>query len=181
MGDRHITATELPYVPRVWRNELVRGEVREVTPPGFRHALVAQRLAEILGAHVRQRRLGIYVGSELGFRVERDPDTVRAPDGAFLSTARLRVLGRPAGYLEGAPDLAVEIVSPGDAMTQVREKARMWLRAGARMVVVVEPQARIVQLHTRAGERLVAADGALSFGDVIPGLAIGLTDLFADA
>ena len=178
MPTRLVTAAELPHLPAEYRNELVRGVVRPMTPPGFRHADVAQRLAEIIGPYVRARGLGIYIGSEAGFWIERDPDTVRGPDGSFLTSARLRAIGSPVGYVDGPPDLAVEIVSPNDRASDVRDKARMWVACGAQSCLVLDPATRTTTVHTAAGERVLPADATLEFGDLIPGLAIALARVF---
>lgn len=178
MGARLVTAAELPFQLCEYRNELVRGEVRQMTRPGFLHGEVARRLALLVGNHVEQRGLGVYMASEIGFLIERDPDTVRGPDGAFLSNARLAAIGCPAGYVDGPPDLAVEIVSPTDRLTKVREKARMWVGAGARMAVVLDPARRTGTVFTPDGEQSIGSDGVLEFGDVIPGIALPLARLF---
>ena len=127
---------------------------------------------------MRERGLGLYLGSEVGFWIERNPDTVRGPDGAFLSAARLRTIGSPIGYVEGPPDLAVEVVSPHDRPGAVREKARMWVECGARMAVVLDPETATAIVRTAAVEQVLPASATLEFGDLIPGLSIALAPLF---
>lgn len=181
MGTRNVTAAELPFIPAKWRNELVRGEVRPMTPPGFKHGLLATRLTTIIDPYVRSHGLGIYLGFEVGFLIEREPDTVRGPDGAFLRAVRLEGIDPSANYVEGPPDLAIEIISPSDRPTAVREKARMWVSAGAAMVVVLDPRRRTAAIHTSDGEHAIPEGGRLEFGGMIPDLTIPLADLFATA
>jgi Uma2 family endonuclease len=179
MGTRLVTADELLRMPSEIRCELVRGEVRTMTPNGGEHGDIAQLLAERIGSHVRAHRLGKYYGPNVGFWIERGPDTVRAPDGAFVRAERFRGRGRNRGYIEGAPDLAIEILSPNDRRTRAVEKCRMWVAAGAATVVLIDPDRQAVTVFTADGESEVAADGSLTFGELIPGIAIALRDLFA--
>ena len=105
-----------------------------------------------------------YMRRKRGFRLASDPDTVRAPDAAFVCQARLDAVGAVAGYWPGAPDLVVEVVSPGDRYGEVAEKVADWLAAGTQMVVVVEPQQRTVAVH-----RTADAVDVLREGDVLEG------------
>ena len=178
MGLRNITAGELPFIPAEWRNELVRGEVRPLTPPGFRHGVIATRLTNLIGPFVHAHALGMYVGSQVGFWIERGPDTVRGPHGAFVAKARLGSIDLDAPYVDGPPELAFEIVTPNDKLEAVREKAQMWLDTGAAMAVVLHPERRTALIFTRSGAHAVPEDGVLEFGSVIPGLTIPLAKLF---
>src|SRR5262249_15489280 len=180
MGTHLVTAAELLQMPREVRCELVRGMVQTMTPTGSEHGDIAQLLAETIGPHVRSRRLGKYYPPDVGFLIERDPDTVRAPDGAFVRAERVREHGRNKGYIEGAPDLAIEILSPTDRRRRAIEKCRMWIATGASIAVLVDPDRRMATVFTAGGEREVHAGDALTFGELIPGLAIPLRELFAD-
>ena len=111
-----------------------------MTPAGNEHGKIAMSVAWRLAQHVEAHGLGAVYAAETGFRLASDPDTVRAPDAAFVSQARLDAVGAVAGYWPGAPDLVVEVVSPGDRYGEVAEKVADWLAAGTQMVVVVEPQ-----------------------------------------
>ena len=125
------------------------------------------------------RGLGTVMGADAGVRLERDPDTVREPDVAFFSAARLPLDADPPGYSEVAPDLAVEVRSPADSLRDVHDKARMWLSHGVRLVWVVDPAARSIDIH-RPGEATVtlAEGGALDGGDVLPGFACEVSAVF---
>jgi len=180
MGSHLVTADELLQMPREVRCELVRGEVRAVSPAGFRHGRVAQRLAQVAGSFVEQHRLGVWVGPDTGFWIERAPDTVRSADGAFLRAARVRAIPRDCGYVEGAPDLAIEILSPTDRRKDAIAKCRTWVAAGALVAVLIDPDRQTATVFAGSGTVELAADASLTFGEVIPGLAIPLRDLFAD-
>jgi len=137
---------------------------------------VAVVLAAALHAYVHARGLGRVV-AESGFILERRPDTVRGPDVAFVRRERIPD-PPPQGYAEFAPDLAVEILSPGDRRGEVSEKVADWLRAGTRLAWVVDPARRIARVYRADGsETLVPEDGALSGEDVLPGLTVPLASV----
>lgn len=121
---RSVTADELLAMPDDgYRYELVKGELIQMSPPGEEHGSVAMRLAARLYFYVEEYNLGVVYAAETGFKLESDPDTVRAPDVAFLSRARREPAGRVDGYWSGAPDLAVEVLSPDDRRRKVDEKS----------------------------------------------------------
>jgi Uma2 family endonuclease len=147
-------------------------------PPGLEHAEISMRLTLVIAPWVRSRQLGTYICAELGFWIEHGPDTVRAPDGAFIRAERLAAMGRRTGYVDGPPDLAIEILSPNDRRTRALEKCRMWVATGASMAVLVEPDRRTATVVTAAGEHELDERAALAFGEVIPGLEIPLLEVF---
>jgi Uma2 family endonuclease len=153
--------------------ELVRGVLVVREPPGLRHGRVAMDLGRRLADHVETRALGrVYV--ESGFKLASHPDTVRGPDLAFISRARLPD-PEPVGYPDLAPDLVVEIVSPGDRPGEVLAKVADWLSAGTRLVWVVDPERRLARIYRPDGtEQIVTADQALDGEDVVPGFACPL-------
>ena len=175
------TAAELERLPDDgFRYELVCGELRKMTPAGNEHGRIAALLTISLGQHVLANRLGSIYAAETGFRLASDPDTVRAPDAAFVSQARLDAVGAVAGYWPGAPDLAVEVVSPGDRSGEVAEKVAAWLAAGTQMVVVVEPRQRTVAVHRADGVIRALREGdVLEGGEVVPGWKVSVAALFA--
>ena len=175
-----MTAEELLRLPDDGlRHELVRGELRTMSPAGFEHGSVTARVHVALWNFVDPRGLGQVVVGEVGFRLTNDPDTVRAPDVAFVRAERLREIGRPRGYWPGAPDLVVEVISPHDLYTEVDEKVAEWLEYGARLVLVVNPRRRTVAVH-RPGQpvRILTEDDALDGEDVVPGWLLPVRDLF---
>ena len=159
------------------RTELVRGRLIVREPAGTRHGAVAARIAYRLMAHVENAHAGRVYAAETGFKIAADPDTVRAPDVAFVALARL-VEPEPAGFFAGAPDLAVEVLSPGDRPGEVREKVGDWLGAGARLVWIIDPEQHSATVYGSDGSvSLVTPDGALHGGDVLPGFSCALADL----
>ena len=161
------------------RGELIRGELSETMPAGHIHGKIVMNLGAELRNFVKPRKLGTLVASDSGVLLERDPDTVREPDLAFFSAEKIPLDADIPGYAEVVPDLVVEVASPGDSRTAVNDKALMWLRYGARLVWVVRPDARAVDVH-REG-RPVAALGendALDGLDVIPGFSCPVRDVF---
>ncbi len=112
-----------------------------MSPGGFEHGRVALRIGEFVSSFVRQRGLGVATGAETGFQIGRDPDTVRAPDVGFVCAERVPATPT-AGFFDGAPDLAVEVLSPSDRASEVLAKVQDWLGAGCRIVWVVDPGTR---------------------------------------
>lgn len=177
-GSRLTTAEELFALADDGRFELLHGELHPVTPPCIRHGDIAARIAARLVVHAQQHDLGRVV-VESGFLLDRDPDHVRGPDVAFVAKARIPAEGLPRQFWQGAPDLCFEVVSPGETYAYVQEKACGWVRYGARMVVVVEPERRRVVVHRSDTDLEVLGDeDALSLEDVLPGLEIGIRKLF---
>ncbi|MEX2177625.1 MAG: Uma2 family endonuclease [Gemmatimonadaceae bacterium] len=159
--------------------ELVRGVLVVREPPGGWHGHLSARLAFLFGQHVYSRRSGMLFGQDTGFLIERNPDTVRAPDLAFVPTERTTGIAR-RGYVPFAPDLAVEIVSPGDRPSAVLEKVADWLRAGTRLVWVLDPGRGVARVHRAEGTiDIVPADGTLDGEDVLPGFRCLLGDILA--
>ncbi|HLF96615.1 MAG TPA: Uma2 family endonuclease, partial [Methylococcaceae bacterium] len=116
--------------------------------------------------------------AETGFILARDPDTVRAPDVAFIRQDRLEQTGIPTGYWPGAPDLAVEVISPSDTYTEVEDKVCDWLEAGTRLVIVVNPRKQAVTVYRSAKQvRLLTGDEVLDGADVIPGWALPVSEI----
>ena len=161
------------------RGELIRGVFCETMPPGKIHAFVASKLGFLLQTFVFPRRLGV-VTSKIGVWIERDPDTVRAPDIAFFSIEKEPPGAETArGFSTAVPDLVVEVASPSDTTAAMREKALMWLRHGARMVWNVHPDSRTVDVYRPNRTIITLAEGeALDGCDVIPGFACGVSEIF---
>jgi Uma2 family endonuclease len=175
-----MTAGELLALPDDGkRHELVEGELKETTPAGARHRDVAAALTILLGQHVRAQRLGRVLAAETGFRISRNPDTVRAPDISFVSRERVPPDGPPEGYWELAPDLAVEVVSPNDTAAEVQSKVQMWLEPGVRLVWIVYPDTRSVVSYKSLKEiSTFTAGNALSGGDVVTGFECKVAEVF---
>lgn len=179
--DRAVTADELLQMPGDgFRYELIRGELRKMVPAGDAHGEIAATLNGVLYAHVRARHLGRVYAAETGFRLASDPDTVRAPDVAFVRRERVEETGRIDGFRSGAPDLAAEVLSPGDTHADVEQKVFDWLDAGCRLVLVVNPRTWTVTCYrSRRDIRVLGADEELDAGDVVPEWKVRVGDLFA--
>jgi Uma2 family endonuclease len=174
-----VTAEELLLLPEDgFRYELIRGELVKMPPPGYEHGAIAARFTARLFLHVEEQDLGS-VTTETGFLLSTDPDSVRAPDVAFVSKERVEQAGSVKGYWPGAPDLAVEVVSPNDSYTEVEEKSMDWLRAGSRMVLVLNPRHRTVSVcRTPHNIQLFSVEETLDLGDVVPWFSIAVKDVF---
>ena len=175
------TAEELIRLPSgQWRYELVDGVLRRMTSAGHLHGRVAAEILTRLAVHVREHRLGATYAAETGYVLRRSPDTVRAPDASFVSNARLAATDlSPQGYFPGAPDLAVEVLSPGDSPGEVEAKTADWLAWGCLVVVLLDPR-REVAIVRRPGalaQELRAID-QLAVPDLLPGWSVTVGDLF---
>jgi Uma2 family endonuclease len=177
----NVTAEELLRMPDdgQWY-ELVRGQLLMMPPPGFEHGRVAARIGVLLGAHVQENGCGVTVAAETGFLLARDPDTVRAPDAAFVSKRRVDKVGNTTKHWPGAPDLAVEVVSPDDSFRKLQEKALAWLAAGTIAVLVLDPAKRTATVYRGQGDAHVhSAQDTLDLSDAVPGFSVAVAELFA--
>jgi Uma2 family endonuclease len=174
-----LTAEDLLALDDGLRHELVNGELITMTPSGGEHGVITARLARLVDSFASERGLGLVFGAEAGFRLTTDPDTVRAPDLAFVRHARIPDGGIPTGFWPGAPDLAAEVVSPGDTYEHVAAKVADWLRAGSEVVWVINPRARSVTVHTgSAGVTILSETEQLTGGTTIPGFTCGVREIF---
>lgn len=180
------TVTQLYTAEDLWNMpdngghcELVRGELRPMAPANFDHGGVTMNLAIPLGHYIKLHTLGTIVAAETGFIIARKPDTVRAPDIGFVRKERIPPSGRPKKFFDGAPDLAVETLSPYDTMEEVEEKVHDWLAAGTRLVWVVNPRQRTVTVYRPdKTARILAADESLEGDDVVAGFSIDVAEIF---
>jgi Uma2 family endonuclease len=156
------------------RSELVRGQLVVREPAGLAHGVVASRIGERVAGFVRVHALGLVVAAETGFMLALDPDTVRAPDVGFIRRDRVPD-PLPRGYASIAPDLVVEVLSPDDRPGEVLAKVADWLRAGTRLVWVVDPIRRAARVYRADGtEAFATGDDSLDGEDVLPGFVLPL-------
>lgn len=161
------------------RGELVRGVLCETGPEGQEHGEIVVKLAAPLGNFVRPQRLGRLVASDTGVWLEHDPDTVREPDIAFFSAVKMPPDVRVTGYSEAVPDLVVEVHSPSDSVREVHDKARMWLSYGVRLVWVVHPDTRTIDVHRpEHNVSTLTENDSLGGADILPGFTCPITGLF---
>ena len=174
-----LTADDLVRLqPPDKRTELVRGRMIVREPAGFRHGDVAMTISLLIGPFVKKHGLGRTFAAETGFKLFTNPDTVRAPDVAFVSHERIPD-PIPRGFAPFAPDLAVEVLSPDDRPGEVLEKVADWLKAGTRLVWVIDPDRRSARVYREDGtiSNLTDAD-ALDGDDVLPGFTCTVGELF---
>ena len=173
-----ITADELLLMPDDgYRYELVRGELTEkMPPPGDGHGDVSGRFVIALGRYSEDNDYGV-IRDNAGFQLESDPDTVRAPDVAWISPGRIE--GFSPGYRFIVPDLAVEIKSPTDTPRMVEERAQMWLDFGSSEVWYGDPeQTTLTRYRSGQPPEILGEDDVLDGGDLLPGFSIEVWRLF---
>ena len=174
-----MTADELARLPDDGKlYELVRGKLICMSPSAALPGVVAGNLFARLWSFVEQYGLGILGIADSGFRLASNPDTVRAPDLWFVRAERVPPEGIPRTFWPGAPDLAVEVLSPSDRFVAVLEKAQDYLNAGTRRVWVIDPEGRSAAVFRPDGPpRLMDENGALDGEDLIPGFRVALREL----
>lgn len=160
-------------------SELVDGVLLEMSPTAWDHGFIASDLHEFLAPYVRSRRLGQLLIAGAGFAVAREPDSVLAPDIAFVSTERLDDVKRGRGFSPVAPDLVVEIESTSNSERQIARKMELYLAGGTRLIWLIRPRTRAVLVYRpdRPVETLTAAD-ELDGHDVLPGFRLKIGELF---
>ncbi|MEJ7577713.1 MAG: Uma2 family endonuclease [Pyrinomonadaceae bacterium] len=175
-----MTADELFELPDDnFRYDLVKGELRRMSPAGSEHGAIIINFSLLIAQHVKAYKLGIVFGAGTGFKLESDPNTVRAPDIAFVRRERVPASGVPRGFWQGAPDLAVEVVSPSDKLYEIDEKIDDYLAAGVSLVWVVYPKKRSVTVYSPGGEpHVLTVEDTIDAGEVITGLQCRIAEIF---
>jgi Uma2 family endonuclease len=159
------------------RHELIKGEHLTLPPPSPEHGAIMTNVAFLLHQHVRAWQWGKIITGDAGFKLESDPDTVLGPAVAFIRLER--IAGISTHYFPGAPDLVVEILSPGDRRGKIEAKASMWLEAGAAAVWLINPKARTVDVCRAAGEKkLLTVEDELTGDDIISGFRCRVAEIF---
>ena len=157
--------------------ELVRGEIVQMTPAGGNHGEVALAIGALIRTYVRQHQLGKAYAAETGFVVSHNPDTVRAPDVAFIAANRARPY---ESFVDGAPDLVVEVVSPGDSHQEVEQKVLDYLEAGTKLIWIVQPRTRTLTVYRSLKDvRILTENDTLDGNDVLPGFNITVKEIFS--
>jgi Uma2 family endonuclease len=172
------TAEQLLAATDLGRCELVRGELVMMSPAGFRHSRIALRIGSILMEYAERHGLGTVTNADCGFYIASNPDTVRAPDAAFVRAERIPAV-EPVGFFRGAPDLAVEVLSPDDRKREVLAKVQEWLAAGCQVVWVVDPDKETVAVYSSSGAEHFQQSDTLSGRDVLPGFSLAVAEIFA--
>jgi Uma2 family endonuclease len=175
---RLVTADELERMPEdSYRYELVRGRLIRMSPVAPRHGEITMTLGSLLWQHVRAHRLG-RVWTEVGFRLFSTPDTVLAPDVAFVREDRLPPPDA-TGFYRGAPDLAIEVLSPDDRAGETRDKVNDYLTAGTPMVIIVHPAERQLTVYQPGKRRVLCAEAdTLDLDPIVSGFTLPIASLF---
>ena len=178
-SERLLTANDLLMLEKAGKStKLVRGELIVREAPSTYHGRVQGILHVLVGAYVRTHGLGAVFGQDTGFKIASDPDTVRAPDLAFVDRARVAQIAR-RGYAALAPDLVAEILSPDDRRGEVLTKVGEWIEAGVRLAWVIDPERRVAAVYRDDGSVMtVSSDGQLDGETVLPGFSFRLSELF---
>jgi Uma2 family endonuclease len=159
------------------RYELLQGTLIEMPPPSVEHGLIVASLIAALLPFIQSHQLGQLM-TETGFQLASDPDTVRAPDVAFVSRARL--MPRQGSYYPFAPDLAVEVVSPANSASAMQAKIVEYFEKGARQVWIIYPTSRTLYLYTAPKRvRILDANDTLEGGDLLPNFSLPIRELFS--
>ncbi len=178
-ADRFIALVDSPeYADRIV--ELVEGEIVEMSKPSGLHGQITFLLSLKIGNYVVDNGLGIVTAADTGFILQRNSeggDSVRGLDIAFLSSSKAPAV-LPDRLVELAPDLAVEVISPSNQVTDMHRKIRQLLAAGTSLIWIVHPVSQTVEVHTRSGAVTLETEDVLSGGDVLPGFEIPVREIF---
>lgn len=180
--ERNYTAADLLDLSAATINrlELRKGKIITMSPAGSKHGIFALRLGAQIQFFIDEHDLGVAFAAETGFLLEKEPDTVLAPDAAFINKEHLPQDDLPEGYFPGTPDLVVEVVSLNDRMAEVQNKVQIWLQYGTRLVWIVEPKTATITIYRADGSvTLLQATDTLDGEDVLPGFRYGLANLFS--
>lgn len=174
-----MTVEDLAQLSDECRYDLIRGELVTMTPAGFGHGNFALAIGADLKQYQRSSGLGRAVGAETGFILARDPDVMLAPDAAFVLHDRLPSRDEWGPFLELAPDLAVEVISPGDRARYVADKVMEYLDAGVRLVWLIDPIRETVTVYSSdRTARILTITDELDGGDVLPGFSVPVAQIF---
>jgi len=173
-----ISGEELFAMGDIGPSELVRGEVMRRMPTGHPHGLIENLIAFFLTLFIRERKSGRILTGEVGIYTQRQPDTIRAADVVYISDDRFQLL-QSSGYLDVAPELVVEIMSPSNTWSEVHEKLAEYFAVDVKMVWVVDPQ--LAQIHVYRGVdkmQLLQKADTLTAADILPGFEVALAEIF---
>jgi len=177
-----MTADELLMMQNSrWGYELVRGKLKKYMPAGNLHGIIALKIGRIVGNFVEENNLGVVVAAETGFLISHNPDTVRAPDSAFIGKEKLAKYGITEKFFPDAPDLAVEVVSPNDRKKDIEDKVQDYLTAGVNLIWIIYPQKQFVVVHRQSKiVSILFETDELEGEEVLPNFRLPLEKLFGN-
>lgn len=176
--EKTMSADEYLALGDIGPSALIQGELILMSPSGYNHGCIASYIDWALRNFLRTNKLGRASTAEAGFLISRNPDTVRAPDVAFVRAERIPPGGQKK-FFEGPPDLAVEVLSPDDRSSEVNVKIHDWLQAGCVQVWVIDPQTQTVMVYRSAREVTVfALEDILTAPDLLPGFSLPVAEIF---
>ncbi len=181
LGTRPITADELLEMDaRGERGELIRGVFCKTMPTSPGHGFIAMKLGHLLLSALEKVGAGRVMGTDSGVRIEREPDTILAPDIGYYAFDRLPHDSDVSRITDVVPDIVAEVVSPSDTSREVAGKAAMWINAGVRLVWVVWPETKMIEVY-RPGQPTVTLreTDTLTGMDVLPQFSTPVGDVFA--
>lgn len=173
-----LTGEELYALGYVGRSELIQGKLVRMPPTGYSHGIIEGDVAAILRNFVRQHKLGYVLSGEVGIYTHRNPDTVRGADVAYVSNKRFAQI-QSQSYLDVAPELIVEILSPGDSWTEIADKLEEYFAIGVQIVWLVNPKHQEVFVyHSPTEAECFTTEDRLSGGTVLPGFEVAVAEVF---
>jgi Uma2 family endonuclease len=181
-----VTASSITTAAQLWnhaselgRCELVRGDLRVMSPASPRHGRIVFLLWTPVGQYLDEHPVGDAYGAETGFQIATTPDTVRAADLSLVLAER-GLDEDQGGFLLGAPDLVAEVLSPGNRRGEIDAKTREWLDAGCKIVWIVDPDRRTITIHSSNSEpQTLGAGDVLTAPTLMPGFALPVAKVFA--
>jgi Uma2 family endonuclease len=176
-----ITGEELLAMGDIGRLELVKGEIIEHRPTGQLHGYIEALITALLFNFVRQNKLGRVISGETGIYTGRNPDTVRGMDVAFISNKNVSRL-EGTGFLDVAPELVVEVMSPSDRWTEIQEKLAEYFNIGVQLVWLVDPQLEQIHVYRSLDDAArLTADNDLTAPEILPGFSVPVSEIFESA
>jgi len=185
-------ATELKTEKKVWtdeefmalpkdghRYEIVNGELVDMGSSGALHGYVCSLLVAALASYVLPKKLGVILDSSTAFKMKNG--NRRSPDISFFAKERLQGMTElPTGFLDGAPDLAIEVLSPGNTVEEIHDKLVEYFENGTRLAWIIHPSEHYVLVYRSSQEpdRLLKSTDFLDGEDVIPGFTLPVAELF---
>jgi Uma2 family endonuclease len=174
-----VTAAELENYSDEMRYELANGELATMPFEGGQHGRITAIIGFILKRHVKENQLGVVYAAETGFLLTRDPDTVLAPDVAFVSRSRVDGIEDEVKFIPFAPDLAIEVLSPSDRFTRTEKKAFAWIEHDTKLVLLVDPESK--RVHSIRSKRSIVVhelEETIDCSDAVSGWQLKIREVF---